>query len=143
MAWLIRPVVTSKNIVREYLVNGGLEPAFLNITVTRLSKLSRTQRDVVLALAQRIREAAKRDTLTLILPRLEYLQNITNSLIGILKIDHETKTEKIKEVIGKIPESVIERFVRSAAVNLQKKTLDFEKLSDVIKDNINDMVPKP
>jgi len=140
--WLKRPTITQINIVKGYLVDRRLEPAFY--TSTRLSKLSRTQRDLVLVLAERIRKVAHLDTLTLKLPRLEYVQNIANYLIDNLGIDNETKTEKIRVIIERIPESVIERFVRSAAVNLQKKVLYFEKLSDVIKDNIEDMIkPSP
>jgi len=114
----------------------------LSLTVRKLSQLSRIQRDVVLALAQRIREASKRDTLTIILPRFKYLRNIANSLISILQIRHEAGTKEIKEIIGKIPEDVIGRFVNSEAVSLSKKTIDFEKLDGVIRANINDMSPQ-
>ena len=101
MTWLIRPIVTPKDTVKDYLVNSQLEPRFLSLTVRKLSQLSRIQRDVVLALAQRIREASKRDTLTIILPRFKYLRNIANSLISILQIRHEAGTKEIKEIIGK------------------------------------------
>lgn len=138
--WLRRPTITPISVVKEHLVPGRLEPAFL--TPTRLSKLSKTQRDVVLALARRIREVAILDTLKVKLPRLKYLQNIVNYLIDNLKIDNEANTEQVKQVIGKIPENIIQKFISSEAVNSQKKILYFGELFDLIIANIRDMMPR-
>ncbi len=135
-----RPKITPIHVVKEHLVTGRLEPAFL--TPTRLSKSSKTQRDVVLVLARRIREVAKLDTLKVKLPKLKYLQNIVNYLIDNLKIDNEADTEQVKQSIGKIPEGIIQKFISSKAVNLQKKILYFGELSDLIIANIGDMMPR-
>lgn len=122
-----RPEITPASIVEKGLIKARLEKK--GLTVTRLSVLSRDQRKIVLALAERIRIVADCNRMALITPSLEVLENLADFLI-----QHNIDVEKI-------PFEVMVSFKNSSAVSLGKQTLDFEKLDSVIRANIDRMRP--
>lgn len=150
---LFRPAVTPPDQVKRQMVQKGI--IWTGLTASRLSKLSRQHKILILALAQRIREAAKVDQITLVTPSLDRLENLLRMLVKEIyppQLSQEPKANKserfedltereIAALVEKIPLCVIERMKNSAGVDLSTKTIEFGKLESVIKVNQGNFVP--
>lgn len=146
-----RPTLTNPEVVQSQMIGKGLKWGWL--ATTHLAMLPKGQKILILALAHRIRLAAKLDQMMVRTPSFSELENLANWLVkeispsqnfqGLIEGEKfENLNEKaIIAKVDRIPACVIESLKNSAGVNLRTKTIDFGELERTIRVNQGKFVP--